>query len=114
MEKHLIYRFKKGFSLLEVIISLLIISITFLAYSQLIEQNLKSQTLKKDYLKEHGLKVNMLTIYVSDPDTEDYILQDLFEIKNIKEERLSRYRNFSEVNVSFTHINQPTSIIIIK
>jgi len=50
---------KKGFSLLEVVIALLIISITFLAYSQLIEQNLKAQDMKQDYLDEYQLKTNV-------------------------------------------------------
>ena len=34
---------KNGFTLIEVIVSLLIISVTFISFSSLIEQNLKSQ-----------------------------------------------------------------------
>ena len=54
--------YKGGFSLLEVVISLLIISITFLAYGQLIEQNLRAQDLKQNFIYDHQLKSNVLTI----------------------------------------------------
>ena len=63
----------RGFSLLEVVIALLIISITFLAYNQLIEQNLKSQELKQIFIQESDKKLNLLTIYVSDPDVDQYL-----------------------------------------
>ena len=53
MERQLNYKhLKQGFSLLEVVISLLIVSITFLAYSQLIDQNLKAQDLKLTFVEE--------------------------------------------------------------
>ena len=65
MERQLNYKhLKQGFSLLEVVISLLIVSITFLAYSQLIDQNLKAQDLKQTFVEESNLKANLLTLYV--------------------------------------------------
>ena len=55
--------YRSGFSLLEVVISLLIISVTFLAYGQLIEQNLRAQDLKQNFIDDHQLKTNVLTIH---------------------------------------------------
>ena len=75
----------KGFSLLCVVIALLIISITFLAYNQLIEQNLKSQELKQIYIKESDKKLNLLTIYVSDPDVDQYEVRQILDINEISE-----------------------------
>ena len=67
----MIHKLQKGFSLLEVVISLLIISITFVAYSQLIEQNLKSQELKKSFIKESDNRINILTIYTIEPQIDN-------------------------------------------
>tara|TARA_Y100001980_G_C14507824_1_gene283365 strand:- start:490 stop:837 length:348 start_codon:yes stop_codon:yes gene_type:complete len=115
MGNPLIYKkYKKGFSLLEVVISLLIVSITFIAYSQLIEQNLKAQIVKKDFVQENRLKVNILTVYVSDPNTDEDQLQEFFNVKNIEENRVSKYRNYSEINVTYTYLENPDSITIIK
>ena len=38
---------KRGFTLIEVIVSLLIVSITFITFSGLLDQNLKSQDIKR-------------------------------------------------------------------
>ena len=38
---------KRGFTLIEVIVSLLIISITFITFSGLLDQNIKSQDIKR-------------------------------------------------------------------
>ena len=70
--KLLNYRIEKGFSLLEVVIALLIISITFLAYNQLIEQNLRSQELKEIFIKDSDKRLNLLTIYGSDTNIDQY------------------------------------------
>ena len=94
MERQLNYKhLEQGFSLLEVVISLLIVSITFLAYSQLIDQNLKAQDLKQTFVEESNLKVNLLTLYVSDPDVDDYIVQDMLNVDDIEQTQLSRYQN---------------------
>ena len=77
------YNISRGFSLLEVVIALLIISITFLAYNQLIEQNLKSQELKQIFIQESDKKLNLLTIYVSDPDVDQYEVRQILDINEI-------------------------------
>ena len=78
----------RGFSLLEVVIALLIISITFLAYNQLIEQNLKSQELKQIFIQESDKKLNLLTIYVSDPDVDQYEVRQILDINEISETKI--------------------------
>ena len=86
------YKIDKGFSLLEVVIALLIISITFLAYNQLIEQNLKSQELKELFIKESDKRLNLLTIYVSDPDIDQYEVREILDIDEIAETRITSYQ----------------------
>ena len=105
----------RGFSLLEVVIALLIISITFLAYNQLIEQNLKSQELKQIFIQESDKKLNLLTIYVSDPDVDQYEVRQILDINEISETKISSFRNFDEIKidfitVSYTHLTLPTTL----
>ena len=104
----------KGFSLLEVVIALLIISITFLAYNQLIEQNLKSQELKQIFINESDKKLNLLTIYVSDPDVEQFEVKEILDINEISETKISSYRNFDEIKIDFKSQNDIVYITIIK
>ena len=104
----------KGFSLLEVVIALLIISITFLAYNQLIEQNLKSQELKQIYIKESDKKLNLLTIYVSDPDVDQYEVKQILDINEISETKISSFRNFDEIKIDFITDDESVYITIIK
>ena len=104
----------KGFSLLEVVIALLIISITFLAYNQLIEQNLKSQELKQIYIKESDKKLNLLTIYVSDPDVDQYEVRQILDINEISETKFSSFRNFDEIKIDFITDDESVYITIIK
>ena len=104
----------RGFSLLEVVIALLIISITFLAYNQLIEQNLKSQELKQIYIKESDKKLNLLTIYVSDPDVDQYEVRQILDINEISETKISSFRNFDEIKIDFITNDESVYITIIK
>jgi prepilin-type N-terminal cleavage/methylation domain-containing protein len=108
------YKIDKGFSLLEVVIALLIISITFLAYNQLIEQNLKSQELKEIFIKESDKRLNLLTIYVSDPDIDQYEVREILDIDEIEETRITSYQNFDEVKIDFTSDREVVYITIIK
>ena len=106
--------FKKGFSLLEVVIALLIISVTFLAYSQLIEQNLKAQDMKQDYLDEYQLKTNVLTIYTANPKIDCNQIQELLDLDSISEKQLSRYNALVEIEVEFKNDSNTYAIKIIK
>ena len=104
----------RGFSLLEVVIALLIISITFLAYNQLIEQNLKSQELKQIFIQESDIKLNLLTIYVSDPDVDQYEVRQILDINEISETKISSFRNFDEIKIDFITDDESVYITIIK
>lgn len=104
----------KGFSLLEVVIALLIISITFLAYNQLIEQNLKSQELKQTFILESDKRLNLLTIYVSNPDIDQYEVRQILDINEISETKISTYRNFDEIKIDFITPDKSIYITIIK
>ena len=104
----------RGFSLLEVVIALLIISITFLAYNQLIEQNLKSQELKQNFIQESDKKLNLLTIYVSDPDVDQYEVRQILDINEISETKISSFRNFDEIKIDFITNDESVYITIIK
>mgnify|MGYP006229845909 FL=1 len=110
----MIYKIKRGFSLLEVVIALLIISITFLAYNQLIEQNLKSQELKKTFISESDKRLNLLTIYISDPDIDQYKVEEILNIDEITETRINSYRNFDEIKIDFISEDETLFITIIK
>ena len=112
--KLLNYRIDKGFSLLEVVIALLIISITFLAYNQLIEQNLRSQELKEIFIEESNKRLNLLTIYVSDPNIDQYEVSELLDIDEIAETRITSYQNFDEVKIDFISDKEVVYITIIK
>ena len=112
--KLLNYRTDKGFSLLEVVIALLIISITFLAYNQLIEQNLRSQELKEIFIKDSDKRLNLLTIYVSDPNIDQYEVSELLDIDEIAETRITSYQNFDEVKIDFISDKEVVYITIIK
>ena len=104
----------RGFSLLEVVIALLIISITFLAYNQLIEQNLKSQELKQIFIQESDKKLNLLTIYVSDPGVDQYEVRQILDINEISETKISSFRNFDEIKIDFITDDESVYITIIK
>ena len=104
----------RGVSLLEVVIALLIISITFLAYNQLIEQNLKSQELKQIFIQESDKKLNLLTIYVSDPDVDQYEVRQILDINEISETKISSFRNFDEIKIDFITDDESVYITIIK
>ena len=108
------FNISRGFSLLEVVIALLIISITFLAYNQLIEQNLKSQELKQIFIQESDKKLNLLTIYVSDPDVDEYEVRQILDINEISETKISSFRNFDEIKIDFITDDESVYITIIK
>lgn len=114
MVRKMIHKLQKGFSLLEVVISLLIISITFVAYSQLIEQNLKSQELKKSFIKESDNRINILTIYTIEPQIDNTEIAEVFDIRDISETTITKYQKFDEIRIEFSLDNQTTYITVLK
>ena len=114
MAREVIYKLKGGFSLLEVVISLLIISITFVAYSQLIEQNLKSQELKKLFINDSDNRINILTIYTIEPQIDTAEIEEVFDIRDISETTITKYQKFDEIRIEFSLDNQTTYITVLK
>ena len=114
MEINMISKLKKGFSLLEVVISLLIISITFVAYSQLIEQNLKSQELKKFFINDSDNRINILTIYTIDPQIDNSEIAEIYDIRDVSEATITKYQKFDEIRIDFSIDNQTTYITVLK
>tara|TARA_E500000075_G_scaffold132681_1_gene145259 strand:- start:1844 stop:2188 length:345 start_codon:yes stop_codon:yes gene_type:complete len=114
MERNMISKLKKGFSLLEVVISLLIISITFVAYSQLIEQNLKSQELKKSFINDSDNRINILTIYTIDPQIDNSEIAEIYDIRDVSETTITKYQKFDEIRIDFSIDNQTTYITVLK
>ena len=114
MERNMISKLKKGFSLLEVVISLLIISITFVAYSQLIEQNLKSQELKKSFINDSDNRINILTIYTIDPQIDNSEIAEIYDIRDVSEATITKYQKFDEIRIDFSIDNQTTYITVLK
>ena len=114
MVKKMIHKLDKGFSLLEVVISLLIISITFVAYSQLIEQNLKSQELKKSFIKDSDNRINILTIYTIEPQIDNTEIAEVFDIRDVSETTVTKYQKFDEIRIEFSLDNQTTYITVLK
>ena len=114
MEINMISKLKKGFSLLEVVISLLIISITFVAYSQLIEQNLKSQELKKSFINDSDNRINILTIYTIDPQIDNSEIAEIYDIRDVSEATITKYQKFDEIRIDFSIDNQTTYITVLK
>ncbi len=106
--------YKRGFSLLEVVISLLIISITFLAYGQLIEQNLRAQDLKQDFIYDHQLKSNVLTIYVANPRVDNSQIRQLLDLESISHRQLSRYNALVEIEIEFIKDSDKFSFKVIQ
>ena len=114
MEINMISKLRKGFSLLEVVISLLIISITFVAYSQLIEQNLKSQELKKSFINDSDNRINILTIYTIDPQIDNSEITEIYDIRDVSETTITKYQKFDEIRIDFSIDNQTTYITVLK
>ena len=108
------YNLKKGFSLLEVVISLLIISITFLAYSQLIQQNLKSQELKQSFILDSHNRLNLLTLYAINPQIDNSEIYDVLDINDLSETVLTKFQSYEEIRINYSTGNQSDYIIVIK
>ena len=70
--------YKKAFSLIEVVISLLIISVTFLAFSELLTQNINVAQQSKQISKLDQQQLNLMTLYTVDPSVEQQNLNEIF------------------------------------
>ena len=58
--------------------------------------------------------MNLLTIYVSDPDIDQYEVREILDIDEIAETRITSYQNFDEVKIDFISDREVVYITIIK
>ena len=70
--------------------------------------------LKQIFIDESDKKLNLLTIYVSDPDIEQYEVRQILDINEISETKISSYRNFDEIKIDFKTKDDIVYITIIK
>ena len=91
--------FINGFTLLEVIISLLIITITFTAFSDIINQNLKFQENKTQINGLLNNQINALTLVVSEPNINDLDLIRILNSQNLQKQIISQYGTFQEIEI---------------
>ena len=93
---------KNGFTLIEVIVSLLIISVTFISFSSLIEQNLKSQEIKRVQNLQSQKNIDLLTIYTANPTVGDSEVLDLFVNSKVMTKNVGRMGTFQEIEIIVT------------
>ena len=55
-----------------------------------------------------------MTLYVIDPDVDDYIVQDMLNVDDIEQTQLSRYQNVREIEIKIEHSGSETTLIIYK
>ena len=70
--------YKRAFSLIEVVISLLIISVTFIAFSELLSQNINVAQQSKQISKLDQQQLNLMTLYTVEPSIEQQNLNKVF------------------------------------
>ena len=102
--------FINGFTLLEVIISLLIITITFTAFSDIINQNLKFQENKTQSNSLLTNQINSLTLVVSEPNANDLDLIRVLDSQNLQKRIISQYGTFQEFELE-VFLNEGSSKI---
>ena len=93
---------KNGFTLIEVIVSLLIISVTFISFSSLIEQNLKSQEIKRLKNLQSQKNIDLLTIYTANPTVGDSEVLKLFVNSKVMTKNVGRIGTFQEIEIIVT------------
>ena len=104
----------KGFSLIEVVVSLLILSITFTAFSLLLDQNLKAQLQKEKYVYKTTKEINLLTLYSNKSSTDDVSLKKYLGVKKEREKILSSFGIRREIEIIFIDGDKEIKIKIIR
>ena len=104
----------RGFSLIEVVVSLLILSITFTAFSLLLDQNLKAQLQKEKYVYKTTKEINLLTLYSNKSSTDDVSLKKFLGVKKEREKILSSFGIRREIEIIFIDGDKEIKIKIIR
>ena len=90
---------KRGFTLIEVIVSLLIVSITFITFSGLLDQNIKSQDIKRLKTLQTQQTMDLITIYTANPMIQDAQVLEQFDNSNLMTKSVGRLGTFQELEV---------------
>ena len=90
---------KRGFTLIEVIVSLLIVSVTFITFSGLLDQNIRSQDMKRLRTMQTQQTIDLITIYTANPMVQDEQVLQQFKNSNLMTKNVGRLGTFQELEV---------------
>lgn len=107
--------YKRAFSLIEVIISLLIISVTFIAFSELLSQNINVAQQSKQISKLDQQQLNLMTLYTVDPSVEQQNLNVIFPNSKLTTRNIGNIGIYQELSVELiTQENKQLNIVILR
>jgi len=107
--------YKKAFSLIEVVISLLIISVTFLAFSELLTQNINVAQQSKQISKLDQQQLTLMTLYTVDPSVDQQNLNEFFPNSKLTTRNIGNIGIYQELSVELiTQENKQLNIVILR
>ena len=107
--------YKRAFSLIEVVISLLIISITFIAFSELLSQNINVAQQSKQISKLDQQQLNLMTLYTVEPSIEQQNLNKVFPNSKLTTRNVGNIGIYQELSVQLiTQENKKLNIVILR
>jgi prepilin-type N-terminal cleavage/methylation domain-containing protein len=107
--------YKRAFSLIEVVISLLIISITFIAFSELLSQNINVAQQSKQISKLDQQQLNLMTLYTVEPSIEQQNLNKVFPNSKLTTRNIGNIGIYQELSIQLTtQENNQLNIVILR
>lgn len=107
--------FRRAFTLIEVVISLLIISVTFLAFSELLSQNINVAQQTKKISKLDQQQLNLMTLYTVEPSINQENLNKVFPNSKLITKNIGNIGIYQELSVELiTQENNQLNIVILR
>ena len=107
--------YKRAFSLIEVVISLLLISITFIAFSELLSQNINVAQQSKQISKLDQQQLNLMTLYTVEPSIEQQNLNKVFPNSKLTTRNIGNIGIYQELSIQLTtQENNQLNIVILR
>lgn len=107
--------FRRAFTLIEVVISLLIISVTFLAFSELLSQNINVAQQTKKISKSDQQQLNLMTLYTVEPSINQENLNKVFPNSKLITRNIGNIGIYQELSVELiTQENNQLNIVILR
>ena len=107
--------YKRAFSLIEVVISLLIISITFIAFSELLSQNINVAQQSKQISILDQQQLNLMTLYTVEPSIEQQNLNKVFPNSKLTTRNIGNIGIYQELSIQLTtQENNQLNIVILR